>query len=431
MEAISNYLNRAQQIISNALAVCAENASVSNTRIENRIPPGNLGADAPGGATENRIPPGNLGADAPGGGTNENRIPPGNVGADAPGLPPEIVNPGSEHIPDTFPLQTWALSADVSARYNAVLDLGVAAEFELVQLSDGNFELRVASGPTGGFELPLEQLGIDVGVTGGTVNGFTLQLSPDELALLSETLPIPEDALPYGTDPSNATLGLHNIGGISTSSNLSAAVENIDVPLSTDVVDRLTNFEIPDNVSIEGEVGSGFEVRRGNNGAWEVVRTIDVSGSFDLQIDSESPGGVLGSVFDTVTPIDIDNITTEGSKVDLNYELVYNTESNEFYTVITQETTSIEGSGSQLGVDVPVLDEVVGTPNHSALEGTEGTFNTTTVQTIIAADGTVISEQTSSSQGTFDNGQSDLVVSGSEINATYEGHTIPENQSGD
>ena len=192
--------------------------------------------------------------------------------------------------------------------------------------------------------------------------------------------------------------------------------------------DRLINFDIPDEIAINGEISRGFEIRRDDYGNIEIVSNINVEGGYEIETDGKTPGGFWGSAADTFSFFDADEITVDGAKVNMSSELIYNTGTGEFYTQEIKEETSFSINGTQGGVDIIVIDELFGTPNHSVVENLGGGFNTITSVTMTDSNGNVIRNYTSESKGYVENVSFDFILSDTEISRTYEGHSIPQSR---
>lgn len=384
------------------------------------LPPGG------GNGAGDRTGPGNQpGGGRPGGdGPAARPGEPGGGGHPGDGAPQWAREPGQRE--DRFPLQTWQIEGEASAKVWRIVDAGFDGDYELVQLSDGTYDIKIQNGTHAGFGIPLTGFGADM----GSATGLTFNLTVEELAYLQEQgFPIPGDAVPPGIDTSGVSFNpVDNISGISVEHNLEAAIDGIGIPIlpSTDVVDRLTDFDFPDSLDIEGETMREYHIRRADDGSWEVAASVTATGEVEITTDHESQGGWVGGVVDFTTPVDLDKITTTGTSVEVQQELIFNVESGEFVIKETTSTTTFESEGGEFGLDIPGTDEIFGGPSHTVGEVVDGTTTTTTTETVRSIDGDVISEQTTESDGTFRRSGTDFIFSDAEIESSYEGHSPPQ-----
>lgn len=329
-----------------------------------------------------------------------------------------------------FPLQTWSLNydgeTDLPIRASSLRDIlsaNIQAEFQIIQLDDATYQFIVKGGLGSGIDIPLPL--IEAGIYGAV--GITFDISVHDLAALGQHIPLPDDIYLDNADSNLGNLNwLDNISSLSIESNLSGALAGLDIPIpAMDVLNRLTNFQIPENINLTGEVTRGYEIRQTPNGTWEVVSKAGYSHSYDYQYDGVSPGGWKGAALDTLTIADLDTIEGHGTITEVLYEQVYDVETGEFSTRRIETRTEFSGEGVQGGFDWPLLDEISDTANKSILEKMYGTFDTVITEVVTDSEGNVVQVIERQSQGTFDNGKTDFFIANSEINATYEGHHRP------
>lgn len=337
----------------------------------------------------------------------------------SPEAPPEPVTP----------VQSWTVEGGAFGGLEglpAALSVGGDGSVAITQLSDGSFDITM--GLTGNVSGGLAGNGIE----GGRGGAVTYRVTPEELAYLREQgIPIPDGIIPPGTDSSNVNANpFDNITSVEATSYAELALHDFDIPDAAQTAAQdFFNTDLPDGVSAAAGGETGFEARQNQNGEWEFVQKASVNGSYDIEEHEQSAGGLGGFISD-FTPVDLNGTTITGEKVDYEVERVFNTETGQTETRVIETRTSLEAEGSQAGIDiqispVPIPDFVPGSEHipsieHTFAEESSGTTTTVTTTTVYDNSGNVVSSDESTSNGTFTQGEGNLVVIGADGQSTHE-----------
>ncbi|MEM9685691.1 MAG: hypothetical protein AAF934_02075 [Bacteroidota bacterium] len=358
---------------------------------------------------------------------------------DAPNEKPELS--------EVYPVKSWTLSAEFLVGIpDSLFEVGAVGEVRLVELSNGNFQLTLGAGASGGLGIPFTDSGVHLqGMT-----SVTFDLTPDELVALNRGNII--GILPSGVLPNYTTVVpninpqdiMGNISAISVSGSGSLEVNLRELGLQgnmvEDIVNWTTGIDIPDSM----EAGVGYEIRKDDHGNWEVVvygetevinESVDKSPGISLTIPGkgwEIPGSkTFTGILDTVSFFDASETSVTGSIDYSRTEHIYNTGTGETYTKTIERDTSFRGDEAQLGGDLLGLDEIVSTPDYPVLEGMEASFDTITTETLISDDNNacvIADQQTITSQGSFNRYGADIYVANAEIEATQETFLPPDSE---
>jgi len=341
---------------------------------------------------------------------------------------------GPPATPPGHPVESWQIEIDASvkvAELYKVLDVNVTGEvdIELVRNSNGTFDVTLAGG-TGA------EIGLGPASAGrSSVNSVTFSFTEAELAYLEKNgLPLPGNAITGDVDTSQVELGdfSDNLSAMSFEQAVNIDLNGLDLlPVGfaqSDVFSQLDGAlptpKLPESLDASAEVAHGFEVRKDSAGNWEVASQFSIAGEAQFQTDHGS-GGFLQSVGDFFSPVDHDKISIDGVSGSAEAEAVYNLGTGETYVRLTTETTTFEGHGSATGADVPVFDELLGTPSHDVFKEIDGTASTTTTERTMSLDGTEIDTSVTKSDGTFREFEVDLVSLNGGLTVSNEKYQAP------
>lgn len=405
MDAIIGHLDSAKSVIGDAIARCGHSGT------------GQLDYPGyePGYGNGSSVEPMPAPQDLPGG---ENPTP---EIQEAP-EPPKIA---------VTPEQSWTVEGGAFGGLEGLpvaLSVGADGSLEITQMSDGSFQItnsgsgNVSAGIAGN------------GVEGGQGTAITYSVTAEELAYLKDQgLPIPDGVIPPGTDSSNVDANpFNNIQSIEVSSYAELALHDFDIPDGASAAAQdFFNADLPDGVSAAAGGEVGYEARQNQFGEWELVQKASVEGSYDLEVHEQDAGGFGGFIND-FTPLEINDTTITGEKVNYQVEHVFNVETGQTEIRVIETQTTLNAQGGQLGIDIPLVpgsnlipDAVPGSQyipelEHTFSEGSSGTTTTVTTETVYDQSGNQISQNESSSSGTFIQSEGNLIVIGADVQATHE-----------
>lgn len=350
-------------------------------------------------------------------------------------------NEPGNRFQEFYPLQTWTLSAEVTARVKRLIDVRGDVLIQLMQMDDVNstssdpvydvkFQARAGVGGT----INLGWVGIPLG---GSLSAFvgeaaslTARFTAAEMAWLAEQgIPfIPEnEGLFDNVDTSGVNpLAVGELVSISVFDDLRGAIDGVDFPFipSNDVFNRLTGFRFPDSFNVDGELRIEYEIRKKNGGlGWELVSSQMASGAYEVVRDGASTGGFIGSVLDVISAIDLDNLTFSGARTTLTEQLIFATHDQSFTKNRIVERQSFEGDASEGGVDIPIIDEITDGLAYTILTSSTGNTRTETYETQRSIDDRIIGEVRYTSLGYFRESEASLILASSVIKASFEGHS--------
>ena len=353
-------------------------------------------------------------------------------------------DPGDPNpFPDLYPLQTWTLDVETTVKLWRLIDGQGAVQVQLSQMADANgfgdpiYHVTFKSIGRVGSTISLDWIGVplggELGVYKGEGTSFTVQFTAAELKWLDEQglpfVPTDEGILDNvdssGVDP----FAIGEIVRFSVLRDLRGALENADIPFipSNDVFNRLTNFTFPSDFSVEGELRSEYEIRKKIvEPGWEILRRRQIVVGYEVLTDGESTGGIVGSVIDVLTAIDLDNLTFSGARNTHTEELIYDLQRKTFAQNRIVKRETFTGDASQAGFDIPIFDEITDALAITIIERSTGETKSETYETMRAVDGQILEESAFSSHGVFRVGEADLILSSSTIQASYDAHTRPQ-----
>lgn len=331
--------------------------------------------------------------------------------------------------PAVTPEQSWSIEAGAFTGLEGLpsaLSIGVDARLEITQMSDGSFQIR--SSALGNVSAGIAGNGVE----GGQGGAITFRVTAEELAYLKEQgLPIPDGIIPPRTDASNVDANpFNNIQSVEVNTYRELALHDFDIPeAASTAAQDFFNKDLPDGVSaaVGGELG--FEARKNQFGEWEIVQKVSVEGSYDLEVHEENSGFLSGLIND-FTPLEINDTTTTGAKIDYSVEQVFNVETGEAEVRVIKTRTTLNAEGGQLGVGIPLVpvpvpdfvpgSEYIPELEHTLSEASSGTTTTLITETVYDHNGNEISQNESSSNGTFTQNEGNLVVIGIDGQVTHE-----------
>ena len=403
MNTINQHLNNAMSIIRDTIARC-ESSGTDGTKLPRPEPRYGGDSGSPREATPNP-------RDLPGG----NSV-------------PEIPKPKLAVTSE----ESWSIEGSAFGGVKiAGTEIGIGGDssVEITQMSDGSYQIKafasgnVSTGIAGN------------GVEGGYGGAVTYSVTAEELAYLKEQgLPIPDGVIPPGTDSSNVNVNpLNNIHGVEVSQYAELALHDFDIPEEvTSAAEDFFNADFPDGVSAAagGEVSYG--ARKNQFGEWEIVQKVSVEGSYDTEVHEDS--GRVGGFLNNFTPFELNDTTIKGTKVDYTIEHVYNAETGQAEIRVIETKTKLNAEGAQFGVKISGLPGVPFIPDsvpgsefipeleHTVSEASKGTTKTVTTETVYDHKGNQVRKNTSSSNGTFFQGEENLVFLGADGQVTHEEH---------
>lgn len=353
--------------------------------------------------------------------------------------PAPPVFPGGDSVVDTreapreavTPEQSWSVQAGAFGGLEglpASVSVGADSSLQITQMSDGSYHISTSTSANASVGLAGN------GLEGGQGAAITYAVTAEELAYLREQgIPIPDGIIPPGTDSSGVDANpLNNIQSIQVGTYAELALHDFDIPEgASNAAQDFFNADLPDGVSAAAGGEIAFEARQNQFGEWELVQKASVNGSYDLEVHEESSGGVSGLINDW-TPIDINDTTTTGEKVDYQVEHVFNVETGQTEVRVIETRTSLEAQGGQAGVDIPLIpgsnlvpdfvpgSEYIPELEHTFSEGSSGTTTTVTTETVYDHSGNELSSNETTSSGTFIQSEGNLIVAGADVQASHE-----------